>query len=772
MTWHLPSGLLRLSACLTLGWCVLALLVPLPARAQFGFGRFGRENTDGLLTLNVTPDRLDAPSPVSGFSVRIAPSTVTSSVVSIDQTAKVLSLAGGGTGSATSVRYTLLYPGLSAEFGTQASLGLSTSNVTVERIETTTGTPAMHGVLLTASSGSFVPIVIAFRDGFRPATVSRSGTTLTISDAQPLGEVRFLTPIGMTRFSSSASSAQRADLRQRSIDWLRRGLPTLMDRSAAYDRTTGRVTITERFSTANGSPIAPVPPVLAFALENGYPATVSAPLVKPGVRTKYGPFAFVEGDTAQVTLPVPPLDEFAFLRLNGETTRRTLLNDLVSRLGASWATNAVDLGYVGLTPAQMSWPHLDTTRRNNLTSAWSTYLPLAWRFPPYPPGDTRITWREQTEPFTGLNYWWTYKIDGPQGQALDIEWGNMLPVYGLYKYCQFTGDWAFAQTRWNRVKEVLRFTNYADDWAWMTNANGDMGYSTGTGDPLTAAFAGQVAALKLARALGDTTSETELAVRAARVMVPAVARLWFTDWARAQGYISSTEQVLGFWERNGTFTTGNMSESASDPWSSTNLLSGNGVIPEFFAAVHAASAGLALDTYEQRYATAYPNWANGAFVYPFTTTYGGNSVYVVFPHIYARHTLGEATANLWGYVDSSQANRGTTSWIAPPVLAALLSRDTPLVLTEWRPARLVDAVYDNATRRATLDFSVTTPTNWTLTARCTGEPRPSALTIGGTAVPWALDGQTLTTTASVSGSFRVEVQMVQPPARVEAWGRY
>lgn len=762
---HLPHGLLAVVVAL------LAVWLPTQALSQTGFGRFGRENTDGLLTLNVTPDRLEMPSPVSGFTVRIAPATVTSSVVSIDQTAKVLSLTGGGTGSAISVRYTLLYPGLSAEFGTQASLTLSTSNVNVERIETTTGTPAMHGVLITASSGSFVPIVLAFRNGFRPATVSRSGTTLTISDTQPLGEVRFITPIGMTRFPSSASSPQRADLRQRSIDWLRRGLPTLIERSVGYDRAAGRVTITERFSTINGSPIAPVPPVLAFALENGYPASISSPLVKPGVRTKYGPFAFVEGDSVQVTLPVPPLDEFGFLRLNGETTRRTLLNGLVSRLGASWATNAVDLGYVGLTPAQMSWSHLDTTRRNNLTSGWSTYLPLAWRFPPYPPSDTRITWREETEPFTGLTYWWTYKIDGPQGQALDIEWGNMLPVYGLYKYCQFTGDWAFAQAHWNRVKEVLRFTDYADDWAWMTNANGDMGYSTGTGDPMTAAFAGHVAALKLARALGDSPAEVERAVRAARAMVPAVSRFWFTDWARAEGYISSTEQVLGFWER-GTFTTGNMNESSSDPWSSTNLLSGNGVIPEFFAAVHAAGAAPALNTYEQRYATAYPNWANGSFTYPFTTTYGGNSVYVVFPHIYARHTLGEATANLWGYVDSSQANRGTTSWIAPPVLAALLSRDTPLILTEWRPARLVDAVFDAATRRATLDFSVTTATTWTLTARRTGQLRPSAVTVGGTAVPWALNGETLTTTASVSGTFRVEVQMVEPPASVGEWQQY
>lgn len=745
-----------------------SLFAAMPLCAQQGFGRFGRENDDGLLTLNVSPDRMELPSPVSGFSIRIAASTVTPTVSSIDQSAKVLVLSGGGPGSATSVRHTLLYPGMAAEFGALATLTLSTSSVNVERIETASGSPAMHGVLLTASSGTFVPVVIAFRNGFSPATVSRSGTTLTISDTQALGEVRFLTPIGMTRFASTATTAQRNDLRARSIEWLRRGMPVLVSRAATYDRALGRVTITEKFATSNGAAIAPLPPVLAFALQNGYPATVEGTIVRPGARTKYGPFAFVEGDTSRVTLPVPPLEEFAYPRRSDETTRRTLLNGLVSRLGASWAVNAVDLGYVGLAPAQMAWPHLDTTRRNNLRTGWSTYLSLAWRFPPYPVGDTRITWREATEPFTGLSYWWTYKIDGPQGQALDIEWGNLLPVYGTYKYAQFTGDWAFVQSRWSRIREVMRFTDYADDWAWMTNANGDMGYSTGTGDPMTAAFGGHVAALKMARAIGDTDAETSFAVRAARVMVPAVSRLWFTDWARAEGYISATEQVIGFWERS-TFTTGQMNEASNDPWSATNLLSGNGVMPEFFAAIQSVGAGPALNTFEQRFSAAYPNWANGSFSYPFTPIYGGNSVYVVFPHIHARNVLGEATANLWAHVDSSQANRGTTSWMAPPVLAALLGRDTPMILSEWRPAGLVDAVYDAAARRATLDFTASQPMTWTLTARRTGELLPSAVTVGGAAVPWSMSGQNLTATASVSGSFRVEVQFVTPPARVEEW---
>ncbi len=740
-----------------------------------GFGRFGREFDDGLLTVNVSPDRLEMPSPVTAFSVKWGSATTTATVVSVDQTAKVLALSGAGVSAPSRVRQTLLYPGVGLEYtGNAATFTLSTSSAAIERIQTLTGSPTMHGVLVTGTSGGgFVPVVVAFRNGFNPATVTLSGTTLTVSDSQALGEVRLITPQGMRKFPASATAAQRDTLRSDAREWLRRGLPVILSRTATYDSSARTVTQVEDFATSNGDIFAPLPPVLAFAMQNGYPATSDLPVVRPtNLRTKYGPFALVEGSRSTVTLPLPPVDEWGFLRVNGETTRRALLNGMVGRLSDSWHSNGVDLGYVGKVPAQMAGAWLDTTRRNNLASGWSAQLPLAFRFPPYPVGDTRITWISETEPFTGSSYWWTYKIDGPQSQALDIEWGNLLPVYGLYKYAQYSGDWGFAQARWARVKDIARYTDLADDWAWMTNCNGDMGYSTGTGDPMTAAFAGNLALYKLARGLGQTADEAEYALRLARMTIPAVARFWYTDWARTEGYIGSSSVVLGFWERAGTFTTGLLSETAEDPWSGTNLISGNGVIPEFFAAVE-RHARTALQTYENRYAAAYPNWSNGSFAYSFTPLYGGNSVYVVFPHVFARYMLGEATAILWGYVDSSQANRGTTGWSGPVTVAALASRDTPSILTEWRPAKLVDAVYDAATQRATLDFTLpASAPPWSLTARQSGTLAPVSVTLNGTPIPFTVAGNEFRFAATASGSVQVVIQYALPAARVGDWTRY
>jgi hypothetical protein len=482
--------------------------------------------------------------------------------------------------------------------------------------------------------------------------------------------------------------------------------------------------------------------------------------------TRYGEFAWVEGSSVTYTLPIPPHEERGLIRPLERMAEVALLNDLTSRLGASWAVNAVDLGYVGMTPAQMAWPFLNGTKRTQLANAWATYLPFAFRMPPYAPSDTRKTWVHETEPFSGLQYWYTYFITGGPGNAykLDIEWGNLLPIYGLAKYAHYTGDWGFVSSRWNVVRQITDFTDYADDWAWMTNSNGDMGWSTGTGDPMTAAYVGHVAALRMARVLGDNEAAEHYATRAARVAVPAVARFWYTDWARAQGVIPSNHIVQGFWEKS-TFTSTAMNQNTTDPWGPTNPLSGNGCQPEFFEALM-LFAPQALQTYETRMLTGYPNLFDPNHVYPFTPIYGGNSVYVTYPHIYARSFLGQSLDELWGYANSTQSNRGTTSWIAPNVLAELLARETPLILTEWQPLRWREGLMVSPTL-VSLSFQATQTTDWTLEARRTTTTPITRVEVAGNSVPFTINGDRLTVQATVFGTFEVLIHFGESTCRVE-----
>lgn len=723
------------------------------AQAPTGFGRFGRTNDDGLLTLNVSPHRFTMD--YSSFSGAWADVAATATVESINPTQKTLALASGGAFAPERVRYSLLYPGLALDYGTRdaARISFSTDRVVID--QGTTGSWRWVLVRPSSTGTSTPPVAFLMRNGLVPTSVllTDEGSTARLDiAASDISLLRVLTPWGLDKVSPSASATTLNNLRVEVTAWAARGFPVLDSRTFTHDRNAGTVAFTETFSTAEGSAFSPLPPVLAFAMQNGYPATVSGTIVRPPITTKYGPYAYIDATAAATTtLPVPPLDERGYVRADQTAARTTLLNTLAHRFGASWATNGVDLAYAGIANGQMAEPYLSTTKRSQLQSGWAMYLPQAYRFPPYAPG-AKETWKWETEPLSGLSYVWTYKIDGPAGEALDIEWGNLLTLYGTYKYAQYSGDWAFVSSRWADIDRIRLFTDYADDWAWMTNTNGDMGYSTGTGDPMDAAFIGHVATMKMARATGQTAREDAAAYFAARVAVPVVARLWYTDWARSKFYINSNQFAQGMWER-ATIIGVTADQTLEDPWGPTNLLSGNGIQPELFN-LFTTHARPALQTYETRYAAGYPQWANEAFAYTIPTTYDGNSVYVTYPHIYARAMLGEPTAALWGYVDTASTNLRGPYYVGPNVIAEILSRDAPIHLAEWQPARYSDGYVEADGKTVRLTFSLSSAVPWTIRARLRPRWVPTFATVNGVNVAYTTSDDLLTITPTTASGTR------------------
>lgn len=729
--------------------------------AKPGFGRFGRLNEDGLLTLNVTPTGFSTAPPMTPFEVRFATEQPKVLVARLDPTEKVLRLSGGGEGSPSLLRWTLLYPGFAARFGRQAVLEISGVRMRAEGSEIPTPR-GIHWILLTADSGRCMPLVIAFREGFSPVgwSLTPQGGTgkLEIRGDEDIGEVRFITPFGMREFPATAREEERNSLRAEAAAWVDRGLPVLRARVYRLSEDGRTIRVMEIFRTPEGEPISPIPPVMAFALEKGYPVAVDGTVRITDCVSKCGPFAFVEGNRLTYDLPIPPIEERAYIRVPDSPERVQLLNGLVGHLGGEWATNAVDLAYAGMANAQMAWAYLGRERRQQLAEAWSKYLPEAFRLPPYAQDAPKQPWQQEAEPFSGHEYVWTYALTGPPPNEyrLDIEWGNALPLYGLQKYAQYTGDWDFVRATLPAVARVFAYLDLGDDWAWMTTVNGDMGYSTGTGDPLAANYAGHVACLRMARAIGDRDAEEFFAYRAARVAVPAVARLWYTDWARERGFIPDNAVVLGFWERS-TFTHSVLDETAQNPWGPTSFLSGDGILPEFFALLD-AYARPALERFEREYAAGYPHWADGSYQYQFDAIYGGNSIYVTFPHIYARALLGEPAGRLWGYVDSAVGNRGTGFWVAPNVLAELLSRDAPLVMTEWQPAAYRDGFVAEDGKTAVLQFATGRATRWAFSATVRDSFEPQKVILNGRETAFRFQDGILRVSGVVENEFELRIE--------------
>ena len=161
----------------------------------------------------------------------------------------------------------------------------------------------------------------------------------------------------------------------------------------------------------------------------------------------------------------------------------------------------------------------------------------------------------------------------------DIDWGIGLPLYGLYRYGRYTGDWGRVRRHWPACKRLANYFNLGDDWAWMTVVNAEDGYGAGTGDALNAAYAGMVAMREMARVLGDRPAEELYAYRAARMALLTALRPAYSVWGRANGFITRGEVALGFWERMQLTT----SSYRGDPWGPSTLLSGSDYIPEILA---------------------------------------------------------------------------------------------------------------------------------------------------------------------------------------------
>ena len=725
---------------------------PFPA----GFGRFGRFNDDGLLTLNVSPQGFSTPPEVNTLNAQFGNGTARATVTQIDQTQKTLALTGGGPGAPVKIVATLLAPGFSATFGKHLRLTFTGNKKDIFRLFATLDKAEMGGkhhatLLLRRRDKASVPLVLAFRPGFTPSfTVTPVGnaSVLTVDSKENIGVVRIVTPFGL-KDSAVPLDGPRPNTR---LPLVQSDFPVRTSANFSLSPDGKSVTVTEIYK---GATYSPLPPVLALALQNGYPVRVEGHVIYPGCDTKYGPFAYVNGPRLVYTLPVPPTDEHGYVRVVAPEAgpHTELLNALVGHLGGDWATNAVDLGYAGMANAQMAQVYLSPDNKKALATAWQKYLPLAFALPPYAKTETKQAWKTETEPFTGQSYLWTYSIDGPRKWRYDLDWGNALPLYGLYKYAAYSGDWDFVRAHWKSVQRIARYFDLGDDWAWMTVVNTDFGYSTGTGDPLCATYAGTIACLKMARAIGDTEAEAKFAFRAARVAVPTVARLWLTRWARERKFITPRSVVLGFWE-NESFTTGILGKQ--DPWDATNVLSGDGVLPELFD-LYTTYGKAALRAYENDYADGFPEWFQPNVKYPFETTYNGNSVYVTFPHLYARYRLEEPTEQIWQWLDTAQANRNN-AWVGPNVVAALLSYNAQFTLSAWQPAAYLDGEYTLATHHITLHFQLPAhPVQWQLKAQLGRSVAIRSVTINGKTVNYTVQGRVLSLTTEAAGTIIVDI---------------
>ncbi len=425
-------------------------------------------------------------------------------------------------------------------------------------------------------------------------------------------------------------------------------------------------------------------------------------------------------------LPVPTHRERAPVEMFGQDQLKALINQYaLSDLGTTTSFTAVDAIYKSRTQAYQAFSYLTPEKQQQLSrNSAATIIPaLGGHF-----------WNKKTEPQSGLDYWYTYFIQGPYYKQYDQDWGNGLALYGLSTYVKYTGNWQLPAENWEAVERIFSWFTVTDDWEWMRASNSAHGHGTGAGDCMNATYAAAVAYTKLARAAGRTADYHYGLYTLARTALPALNRFAYNDFAASNGFKEDNSMVLGFHEGKG-FLSGELNRY---PWNVTSNISGNGIQTENFD-LYMANAQDALRNYEQIFEKSYPQWMNGKFTYPFDTLYKGNSGYITLPHIYLRARLGgDSFATLTEYLEQAHANNYLW-WLAPPVVAEIATKKTDgVVILDWDNgaflgARLEEVPDDDERRKLTLRLDNKSENPNTVAIRL--PTRPHRFDINGGPVP-------------------------------------
>ena len=226
----------------------------------------------------------------------------------------------------------------------------------------------------------------------------------------------------------------------------------------------------------DGKKYAPVPPLLNFAAQNGYPAAFSPGLTDTGMMTKYGAYTVVPGDISWYELPVPDLRPDYPLNTPWYPERKAALNEAVRLFPAA--------NVPGFDPARLAH------------SVVAAPYPAAWNM--LTPGNRAIMQRntrlflqklqnnfiglgtfrgsvndqnlfERAEPFTGRTYpaygWRATKF----GSQLLGDITNYVGFFVAFPaHCiELSGDWETARQYWPELVRFFQVCPRRFDWATM-----------------------------------------------------------------------------------------------------------------------------------------------------------------------------------------------------------------------------------------------------------------------------------------------------------------
>ncbi|MBT3375791.1 MAG: hypothetical protein HN976_27035 [Lentisphaerae bacterium] len=357
-----------------------------------------------------------------------------------------------------------------------------------------------------------------------------------------------------------------------------------IDRAASKTRIVNRVQFLVTADVWGTQPLrlAPLPPLVGFALDRGRLVTDCTPIVDTGLPTKYGMFkGAVDSDVVSYSLPTVPADRFAYVGSADEAELSAYVNTQFEN-GVRWSCGG-GVPFADWTPET---PRKGSAFRNINPFAWGFGLitalqgrvflndanraalanRVARRFcDPVERHQYKTLARYREEPFSGLRYPVHFNSIYPNktryaediGSAViygDENEASTLVLMTAYLNAVQLGDVGLIRANWSFFRQAARMMLTTDDWA--AHASGCREYSAGSWlDMLNCEYPGMVHYARVAEIAGDHVAAEQGYYRAAKRMLPTLMRLHFHDYVNQHGLAAFPARVVfGFNEPDGALS--------------------------------------------------------------------------------------------------------------------------------------------------------------------------------------------------------------------------
>jgi hypothetical protein len=455
---------------------------------------------------------------------------------------------------------------------------------------------------------------------------------------------------------------------------------------------------------------APLPPIVQLAAAHGFPVQYAAGApTTTSLDTFWGPYAYVRGDEAVFSLPVPSMfdQQLVPAYLTGDP-----LGDQVRDELAAW-------------PERMLGTNINSSNCGDasLLRVLSSLSLVTSQMQPKVRDYCRAVVRNQLrddnlkvekELMTG-NFFLMDDRFWANNAAYDKEWANGLMLQGFWYEGYYQRDFSVVRENWAKIKGLYRYYQIIFDWPTGSTFTMVTGVG-GNSDGLRFAWEGMLAMARLAREMGDEATCQDALQRSTMQMLHLYTTWQLPAWSAAHDYVMCKSQPVPVQGAELRFAPDSTSEffgcnvsKPSDLFQTCHAV----YIYNLNQLTYLHDYGLDephlrewfLDTLPQ----IHPQWCDGNVWSPGTDRYYGNeqimSVLIVRALLLHRPMLETFAC----YEKAMRNTRVRKEWYTPEgnaifALSAMLTGEAPLVLAPIYDVDVIANRYDTATARQVVEL--------------------------------------------------------------------